>query len=568
MVAPRPEAPPIPIPSPDQEKALIHDALSGSGDSYYRNCDGYDAPTSVGDAMVKSPIQHILPVINIGIRRGKPDFVEPGDIGACGAALWDLQSYPQYWMRKVSLLSARALHRLAIGDTAGALRDLDAADAAVADKDDLFFQRSLKLSMDLVRAYALRQSGDQSGADRLAIQAWRTRPYWREAGMAGWIVMGPQAPLEDLESVLRGMAQVSPAAADTLFDVTFEHGQFAKALDLYPALNPPIKQGNEPMELRDRLWLEQVNRATAEAFWAQEGGRYAYALAALGRPAGARAMLATVRQRLADATPPEPPLPDQPSIEQRTRLAVAQQGDLQIKTTVPRVIQAWGRLVEARCDVDEGRADEAWTTAMSGSPVGSWASVELVQAIAAKAPAHAAFAERLQQTWNHRPQRAKADEASALFSALPATESREQLATYRDDISWTGLVGVTGNGFTTAEDRTSGVTTIKLRSRKATLPVMEEMALLKATDLARQAGKKGVVVLKVRNINHIINDYVYGRLVDTRPDGYETQVEVIFVDPAAPPAAYQKATWRIIDADALYAALSPIYLAPAPAANH
>jgi hypothetical protein len=558
----------IPIPTAEQEQALVQAALNESQDSYFPQCDGYGPPTAAGDGMTKWALT--LGILSLGggnTRRTTPTFAEPHGIGACGAALSDLGKYPQYWMRKVSLLRARAIHRLEIDDSAGALKDLDAADAAAVDKDDVYYQRSLKLGLDLVRAYALRVAGDASKSEALAMQAWASRPYSAEAAYAAVIVLGPDAPGNDADQILRATSQSLPEAADRLFDTAFEHGRFDEAVTLYPGIAPVPRVGNIPMAFRDAVQLKQTNRALDENFWATESGRYAYALAALGRPGDARAAIQAEHDRFAASTPADPPLAQGASVQAMTEYAVHEQANLEIKTLVGPVVATWARVVEARCAVDEGRIEETWAEfAVPGGPKGpvSWAMVDLANAIAAKSPAHALGASRMELGIEKGRRAPRAAELKALFVTLPETETRERVAPYRPDRSWRWAGGVAENGFALTEHPDQGSTTISFRGRNAPAATLEDLSLLKAADMARQAGKKGVVVLGRRSINHIITTTMYGQAIASRPDGYEIQLDVMLVDPASPPAAYKDAPWRIMDADAAYAALAPIYLAPNP----
>ena len=185
-------------------------------------------------------------------------------------------------MRKVSLLQARATHRLAENDLAGAMADLDAADAAALDRADPFYQRSLNLQVQLVRAFARRLSGDQAGAEQLAAQISLSRPFSRNTALAALAAMGPDADFTVRTQVLRRLVQLDPGQSGTYYFEIFEHGQFAAVVEAFGALQPAVRPGNEPMPLRPRLLLEQENRMLAEAFWAEAAGRKAYALAALG----------------------------------------------------------------------------------------------------------------------------------------------------------------------------------------------------------------------------------------------------------------------------------------------
>ncbi|MBS0410914.1 MAG: hypothetical protein JSR86_13440, partial [Proteobacteria bacterium] len=125
---------------------------------------------------------------------------------------------PAMRARRASLLQARALHRLAGGDTAGALVDLDGADAAVAGEADPFVARSLGISLALARARVLAERGDALAARELALKAWRQRPYDAKVAIVAAMVLAAaappgSAPSEDERALLARCAQLRPRLA-------------------------------------------------------------------------------------------------------------------------------------------------------------------------------------------------------------------------------------------------------------------------------------------------------------------------------------------------------------------
>ena len=555
---PSPVAAPA-IPTADEEAKLVADTLQESADYYFLACDGFSRPQPSGDSMTTWSFLSGITQDKIG-DRVTPAFFEPHDIASCGAALSDMKAFPQFWLRKVSLLRSRALHRLALGDSTGALRDLDAADEAAVDKTDPYYLRSLKMGDDLVRAYVLRQSGAVAQGDAMAISAWSVRPYDRETGVAALIAMGQNAPPDDAARVMRGLALVFPSAAGMLFNEEFEHGLYAPAIEDYGAITPTPKLGNEPMSMRDRLWLEQSNRATAEVFWAHESGRYAYALAAIGKLDEARAALAAARARYEAAMPDPPASPPGASIEQQTRLATTQQANLAIKTSVPPVLDAWARLVNARCDLAEGHPDAAWMSLTSGTLVKSKATLELIDALAAKLPEHAAQVAKIRAAYPAAAVATTTAETTALFNALPQAQTRGRLPAYHEGWNWGGAIRVKTGGDDPAGLAPGAVVSVSILGIHAPFADLEEAALLKAADIARNQGKNGLLVLAVRNIHHTLTTTMYGRPIRTTDSGDEIQLEAAVIDPAAPPPALAHAAWRVLDAARVYAALAPIYL--------
>jgi hypothetical protein len=158
---------------------------------------------------------------------------------------------------------------------------------------------------------------------------------------------------------------------------------------------------------------------------------------------------------------------------------------------------------------------------------------------------------------------------SALFKDLPDAETAKRIAPYKTAqySVWNGRA----DGFTVTKqtridigpDSTSeDVVSVKFMGLKASPSIIEEMALLRACDLARQEGKTGLVVVDREDIKHTLNTTMGygGAVVRSDPTGFESTLVVVFVDAKAPPPKYKDAAWRIIDVDAAYAALSAIYL--------
>lgn len=99
-------------------------------------------------------------------------------LAACSAALGSPDLDSKNWMRRTSLLEARASHLLAAGDATAALVELDAATSALPSAIDPGERaRSVVLSINLLRALALAKTGDSAGAVRLVEQAADARPW-------------------------------------------------------------------------------------------------------------------------------------------------------------------------------------------------------------------------------------------------------------------------------------------------------------------------------------------------------------------------------------------------------
>ena len=101
---------------------------------------------------------------------------------------------------------------------------------------------------------------------------------------------------------------------------------------------------------------------------------------------------------------------------------------------------------------------------------------------------------------------------------------------------------------------------VDYRARGATPAMVGEMALLRVAELARAAHKSGFIILSRRDTNNDINYTRNGAVEKKQVVARQTFLEVTFVDPSALPSAYAKQSWRVLDANEVYATLAPVYL--------
>lgn len=185
------------------EAAIARDAM-------FKACDGYEGPSKGADAITRqATILGMAAYPEYTIRAE----VHPGAAGvsACTEALSDAQvQAPNMWMRRVSLLMARAMHRLQTGDIAAANADLDLAEQSISDPADPLFQRSLGTGLRFIRATALRLAGDQAGAEALAMTAWSRKPYDGSAAYSALLAIGPAGDPAKILTLSRALAGLEP----------------------------------------------------------------------------------------------------------------------------------------------------------------------------------------------------------------------------------------------------------------------------------------------------------------------------------------------------------------------
>ena len=224
-------------------------------------------------------------------------------------------------------------------------------------------------------------------------------------------------------------------------------------------------------------------------------------------------------------------------------------------------VDEWGSLVERRIKVAEGGAEQVLDSLETDRVPRGRAGAELVDALIAKlAATHPAQAplKRLRADLEPRAEDRMTEGLPELFETLPDAETRKRMSRYDRQ----GLFS--GDTFSVSTSKVTGITRVSFLATDGSPAIVEEMALLRAADLALKAGKPGVIVVGRKDYKHTTNNMSYGTVVASFHSGYETRLDVIFVDPAALPPGYEAAGWRVIDAKAVRDALLPIY-SPAPA---
>lgn len=485
----------------------------------FAGCDGYGLATKKTDGLDSyATTVLIFRKPDEDLRRRHPRLGQ-GGVFACDAAIGRVAELsPDYQLRTVTLLRARALHKLALDDAKGALADLDLADTVVVPGVPAY-GRSLKLSLELVRALALRYAGDQAGADAAAWRAWSARPYSRTVAMGALIAMGPSADVRKRHTITERLGQLDPSASGRLYVMDFEQGRLADALALIDDISPRVKARDLPMTDLQQFKADQVDRHLAELFWIDALGSKAYALAALGHADQAAEALAQSRRRLTDATPP-------PAVTDPAKAEVVRTTDGEIRQHGRLLVEGWTRLTEARLSLG---ARQPQTPSEADRQAAEMLRAYMV------ASAHS---DRL-------------DEIGDLFTLLPEPEIPPRNAKSGSPFS-------TGSKVKAPNTTTRAYTRVSYAEDGGALAAMEEGALFRAAALAREKGYAAFRIVARRDTERAqLDKSITGAAIAAEAMGYESRLDVEFVNPAAPPRR-----WRTLDAEAIHTALAPYYAKP------
>jgi hypothetical protein len=531
-------------PPPEPPKPEPAQAEAGWAD--YQNCDGYGPITRVGDGMTEQATGWFV-AGGDRVRR-TPSFRD--GVGACTRALAGLDAVaPDAWQRRVSLLQARAAHRLDSRDAPGALADLDLADQAAVDRTDPYYFRSLGINTDMVRAFALAQNGDTAAGEALAMTAWARRPFSREVTTAAILVVGPKGNVENVDRLVRGASRLDPSLSGMVFRYHFESGRFDTALAAFDEVVAPVPIQDQTFDLRANLERAEQQRARDEIFWLDMAARRAYALAALGRNDEARTVWAAARTRLEGATPAPDPLPARPSNRDRILNVAREQANLQIQTSATPLRDGWDGLIQARLAANEGRTAEgnAIFQALDRLPP-SYAVVDLMAALNASA----ADIEQISQSLPGARFGFPSGNVRTVFGWLLDAETQTRAASGMASLdALFASRSARDRGGCTERRQDDGTVNLCYKGLQATLAVTEERALLRAA--ARAAENGGRFRIERRDdIQHSIVSTMYGVPMSESQAGFESSLFIRFI-----PA--DQTCDRCLNAADVQAALADVY---------
>lgn len=532
--------------------AVAAPALAGASEDF-SGCDGLKKPKSSDDGMRG---EATFPAFGFGSGiRGSAQ----GTRAACDRALASKNLKPEQSLRRAHLLRARAAAKIELGDAAGALVDLETAQQAAATyAGEFFYDRSMGVSIDLLRALALSQSGQTEAALTLAEQTAAKRPFSVEiqrvaALLRSLAANGPEdrsvwLALARIDPMTRGLAQRlsgGPAALNELAD-----GAVPPTLDLPP---PPsverlIGQQNALTQYLDK-WQGVIG----------DGLTRAYAHAANGQPETARAWLALTRKTLDEAEKP----PTAQGAEGQPSLGIGLGGLLAADLRKSQ-LEPMARLIEARIALGEGRVAEAAALFGTDRLRATTASEEFHTAYAA---ARAGVSDAPDLPALIATPRRGADRIAALAGTLLIRpESKRKLIDYeksRPNIlgAMVGAAFSFGTTLLGGIDRTAGFRSatnadgsikVEFTGNTTSAPVVQEMTLLRAAEIAREAGKSHFHIGARSDYEQVLTRSISGTPIERTLVGYKTELTIRLLDDgASEPDA--------LDAVAVIDALGPVY---------
>lgn len=506
-------------------------------------CDGLDQPGHQDDGMrgAVGTVQSTL-----------TSATAAESIAACTRAIANPRLLPTQQLRRANLLRVRAAAYLQSERPVDALGDLDLAESATANlAGDRFFARSMGVSITLLSALAKAQQGDLPQAMALARAATAARPYALQVQQVAATIEQLNRPAgASAPSPWLPVARLDPGAAAMAVIQEMQIGNFAGVVALRTSVLP-----DWPKERITQMGLvthdPSANQMTSALVVLLD---FAYARAATGDPRGARTDLAEARTRLTGLRP-DTATGGQPSLTEA--LNAARDGFVNMRA----------RQIEARASVAEGHPTEALATLIAAPLPHDAASVDLLRALKAATPA--ANVGLVPQTAAFESDPAQ-DRRKALVAIVPATliapETPRAVIDYaraRPDILGAvvkgafsmgfGLLGGISrtNGFQSTPNA-DGSVKVEFVGSTPSAPLVQEMTLLRAAEIAHEAGKPTFVIVARKDYTRRLNTTQRGVLIRSVPTGYKTELTIRYVDGA-------DHTARTFDALAIIDALGPLY---------
>lgn len=128
------------------------------------------------------------------------------------------------------------------------------------------------------------------------------------------------------------------------------------------------------------------------------------------------------------------------------------------------------------------------------------------------------------------------------------------------------IVGMASEGAIVTEHSETQSVNIEVRSPTGSVTEVEELALLKAAELALAAGKSGFAIIKRDDRSYSVTQVYMGMAMNNTPLSQVTKLDVVLSDKALAPGEVRFHDWQVLDAREVKAALEgayPVYVEPA-----
>ena len=584
----------------------------------FSDCDGRIHPGKQDDGMRGEASVSRFDNLGLGARLSpallgavRGIIADNGRVAACTRALASPRLLPTQVLRKAHLLRARGASHLQSGKVDLALLDLDAAEAALADRAaDPFHQRSMGASLKLLRAIALAQQEKWDEAGTLAAAARDVRPYSLRLQNVSAAILSAAPQTAGAASPWGGILRLDPEMSHRALQDEARRGNHAAVLRLAPAVD--VKLDFPDPQVARAGFSSGYPVAALNAMLS--GFAIANARAATGDLVGAKRFRDALAEKAADrkakleairaATPPPltpapltpaplAPAPVAAAPTPATQAAASAAPAVPAPVTPAQVAVANGgppppappsdpivsmaeqrlRQLDLRIAQIEGRTADAKALALSGSLPMDAGTAEVFTALNAALPVKERLPAIDLTSSTKQAETATRFQLRSLASlALLAPETPRTVIDYnksRPNILGALVGGALsmGTSLLGGIDRTDGFRstpqtdgTIKVEyvGNTPSEPLVQEMTLLRAAESARSAGKWGFLIARRADYTRYMVTTQYNVETSRVPTGHKTELFIRYLDEGEDPV-------RGFNAVGLIDALGPLYYEDKPA---
>lgn len=532
-------------------------AIAGDSEDF-AGCDGLMKPKTKNDGM-----RGVASQPGYGFSLTGATGQAAATIASCTRALTGGKLLPTQTLRQAHLLRARAAAKLRLGASAEAVADLDLAAQAIAgQRGETFFERSMGASLDLLRAIAFVQQDNVAAALPLAERAAAQRPFAVQVQMAAAMVREAARHSDaTIDPKWPNLVRLQPELAANLIRLEISLGRYESAIAVAraaPQRAPRLSRDEEGANTFAALGRHGEALLTST----MAGYDLAYAMAASGDVKGARAELESARATYAQlsgggvvpaavaAAPPSEAGAPRETVPSKANTLFAPQE----------------RLVEARIALAEGRIDEAEKLAKDPLPFNAPAR-DLHKAIVA-AKGDKVAVPPIVPALDPDPAAARRKAIGQLSdTVLIAHETPQSVIDYqksRPNVLATVLGAALSMGTTLLSGipktagfketaNADGTIVVEYTGSTPSAPMVQEMTLLRAAELARAARKPGFAIVARDDYSRYLTTTQYGATISRTPTGYKTVMTIRLLDTPDTVAA------QGFDAADVIAQLGPLY---------
>ncbi len=522
----------------------------------WAKCDGIPKPVSVGEtlgniALLSSTFGMLG---KIPPAQARDYYRQRGDGGvlACSQVLSGSPfNDGKEWERHTNILKARAIHYLEVKDAEAALADLAKIDGVAGENtDNVFYKRSLGLSVKFLQGLAYQLKDDFTAADEKFHQFSTMRPYSKNVQTLAWqnISMRRAAVTERLVKL---DAQFLYLHASLL---EWEEGKEEAAADQWAIL----VAGGYKKAATIQFYDVNVGKSDNQGNNISDPdtiGRAALAAARVKRMPQAHELISQAKTAL-----PEQPGDGTGKDDIIKRLRRNAPGNMASKIAFYQiVIDAYDRYYAG--DIPTARQ---MLYAATGELTILPPVIDLIEKLKVDMPPEKqtglfkldmlSMRDKIKSRLSPLKRR-KEGFLDSLFTRLPLLEQKSEINSY------SGKVWFFKNSGFSEEKNKDGTYLIKFTGETSTPTVVEEMSMLRAADLAKEASKEGFIVLEFKNyIRTLRTTYNGVPMGEGTPAGFNTTLKVVFVDPDNIPEKWAIHKGRIFNAGEVWKELSPIYI--------